>query len=117
KKLLPKQLIHEISEFHIVSNKKFNESNDDSPFSRKSNLIKYDTVLIISRNFDIFASWIDKKENSHYNIRNIPYKFNLIYRSSRDGQSASAFHANCDNKRATIVIAKFKNSEQIVGGY
>ncbi|PKK71931.1 kinase-like protein [Rhizophagus irregularis] len=30
---------------------------------------------------------------------------------------AAAFHAKCDNKGATIVVVKIKNSEQIVGGY
>ncbi|PKK79387.1 hypothetical protein RhiirC2_769178, partial [Rhizophagus irregularis] len=35
----------------------------------------------------------------------------------RDGNTPAAFHAKCDNKGATIVIAKIKNSEQIVGGY
>ncbi|RIA96562.1 TLD-domain-containing protein, partial [Glomus cerebriforme] len=48
---------------------------------------------------------------------NIPYKFNLIYRASRDGDTVATFHKKCDNKGATIVIAKIKNSEQIIGGY
>uniref|UniRef100_U9U3P6 Serine-enriched protein n=1 Tax=Rhizophagus irregularis (strain DAOM 181602 / DAOM 197198 / MUCL 43194) TaxID=747089 RepID=U9U3P6_RHIID len=30
---------------------------------------------------------------------------------------AAAFHAKCDNKGATIVVAKIQNSELIVGGY
>ena len=35
----------------------------------------------------------------------------------RDGNTAAAFHEKCDDKGPTIVIAKIKNSEQIVGGY
>ena len=34
-----------------------------------------------------------------------------------DGNTAEAFHKKCDNKGATIVIAKVTNSEHIVGGY
>ncbi|PKB94036.1 hypothetical protein RhiirA5_439710, partial [Rhizophagus irregularis] len=34
-----------------------------------------------------------------------------------DGNTPAAFHAKCDNKGATIVVAKIENSEQIVGGY
>ncbi|CAB4377851.1 unnamed protein product [Rhizophagus irregularis] len=34
-----------------------------------------------------------------------------------DGSTPAAFHNRCDNKGATIVVAKVANSEQIVGGY
>src|SRR5207247_4835054 len=53
----------------------------------------------------------------HYNKKNIPYKFNLLYRASRDGNTAASFHEKCDNKGATVVVAKIQNSEKIVGGY
>src|SRR5581483_3819265 len=46
-----------------------------------------------------------------------PYKFNLLYRASRDGNTDASFHKKCDNKGATIVVAKIQNSEKIVGGY
>src|SRR5581483_2825894 len=75
--------------------------------SRKS---RYDSVIITRQHFTIFASWIDKKGG-------LCYSFNLLYRANRDGNTASAFHAKCDNKGATIVIVKIQNSEQIVGGY
>ncbi|CAI2170826.1 10202_t:CDS:2 [Funneliformis geosporum] len=47
----------------------------------------------------------------------MPYKFNLIYRASKDGMTQAAFHQKCDNKGATIVIIKIRGSEQLVGGY
>ena len=72
------------------------------------NLLDNQNVFMIERqHFAVFASWIDKKENLHYNVRNIPYNFNLFY--SRDSK--------CDNKSSTIVVAKINNSEQIVGEY
>jgi hypothetical protein len=77
----------------------------------------YDSTLIKNHHFAIFASWIDKKENLHYNMKNIPYNFNLPYRASKDGYTPKAFHAKCDNKGATIIIAKIANSEQVIGGY
>ena len=40
-----------------------------------------------------------------------------MYRASRDGNTDEAFHEKCDNKGATIVVAKIANTEQIVGGY
>ncbi|RGB39414.1 hypothetical protein C1646_689952 [Rhizophagus diaphanus] len=85
-------------------------SKIDLPPSRKPNL-KYDK----SGHLPLFASWIDKKNTSHYNRENNPYDFKLLYRSSQDGVDARSFH--CDNKGATIWIAKIKNSTQIIGGY
>jgi TLD len=60
---------------------------------------------------------LKKKNDSHYNVKSIPYDFNLLYRASRDGNTAAAFHKKCDNKGATIVVIKITNSNQIVGGY
>ncbi|RIA84114.1 hypothetical protein C1645_430427 [Glomus cerebriforme] len=109
--LLSDDLIGNIFTFHMVPNK-FNINNVQPPRQPKfnSNLIK--TV-----HFAIFSSWIEKKGDSYYNTRNIPYNFNLLYRASRDGNTIAAFHTKCDNKGATIVIAKITNLEQIVGGY
>ncbi|GES84979.1 hypothetical protein GLOIN_2v1782543 [Rhizophagus clarus] len=117
KVLLPVNLINDILTFHSI--RKDNVSNKElniivlSP--RKSKCI-YDSILIKPQHFAIFSSWIGKKIDN-YNTRNIPYNFNLLYRSSRDGKTAKEFHTKCDNKGATIVIAKVINSEQIVGGH
>ncbi|RIA97512.1 hypothetical protein C1645_813912 [Glomus cerebriforme] len=63
-------------------------------------------------------NWIDKIEIQNYdNVRYTPYKFNLLYCASRDGNTAAAFHKKCDNKGANIVVIKIKNSDQIIGGY
>ncbi len=51
----------------------------------------YDSTLIKSQHFAIFASWIVKFD-SYYNLGNIPYYFKLIYRASKDGYTAEAFH-------------------------
>ena len=103
-------------QFYLV----FNITKIVSSFQSRSRKLKqseYDSVIIKPQHFAIFASWIEKKNDSDYNVRNIPYNFDLLYRSSRDGDTAAAFHIKCDNKGSTIVIAKIKNSEQIVGGY
>ncbi|RIA86385.1 hypothetical protein C1645_878693 [Glomus cerebriforme] len=107
KSLLPEDLYHDL----LTPSKK---SNIDILPPRQSN---YDSIIIKRKHFTIFANWIDKKNVSFYNIINIPYKFNLLYRRSRDGNTSKAFHEKCDNKGATIVIVKISNSEQIIGGY
>src|SRR5688572_27120330 len=62
----------------------------------------------------LFAGWIDKGDKA---LKEIPYKFNLILRGSKDGFNTESFHYKCDNKRPTIVVAKIKETNQIVGGY
>src|SRR6266542_937008 len=111
KELIPNDLINNIFAYHMAPN---NRRNIDIQSPRKP---KYDTFIIKSKYFAIFSSWIVKKNDSHYNLKDIPYYFKLIYRASRDGNKVEEFHKKCDNKGATIVVVKIKNSEQIVGGY
>ncbi|GBC00443.1 hypothetical protein RclHR1_03860008 [Rhizophagus clarus] len=106
KELLPKDLINDLFTF---SNEKTNISKQ---LLRRS---RYDSVIIEFRHFALFSSWIDK--NSNYYSRKIPYSFNLLYRASRDGDTIKKFHERTDNKGASIVIAKIKNTNQIIGGY
>src|SRR6266498_309474 len=66
------------------------------------------STIITSQHLNIFACWINKKETLHYNkVKCIPYRFKLLYRASKYGNTATAFHKKCDNKGAT-------NSEHII---
>ncbi|GBC46118.2 hypothetical protein GLOIN_2v1478619 [Rhizophagus irregularis DAOM 181602=DAOM 197198] len=115
KNILPQDLIHDLLEFHIVPNMK--PKTNVAP-SRKPNLkFKLNSTLIQSNHTPLFASWIDRKDSSHYDNNNVPYDFKLLYHSGRDGFDAASFHKNCDNKGATIWIAKIQGSSQLVGGY
>ena len=69
KDILPQDLIHDLLEFHIVPNMK-PKSNVAPP--RKSNLKFKDSTLVESNRIPLFASWIDRKDSSHYNKTNIP---------------------------------------------
>jgi hypothetical protein len=114
KDILPKNLIHDLLEFHIVPDMK---PKNNTPPSRKP---KLDSTLIESKHISVFASWIDKKDSLHYNKKNIPYEFKLLYNSNRDGFNVKSFHKNCDNKGATIWIAKIQDSTsstKLIGGY
>ncbi|CAG8498398.1 35508_t:CDS:2 [Racocetra persica] len=74
---------------------------------------KFDSVLIDITHARLFASWIDDNDYK----RTLPYKFILLFRGSRDGFQNNIFHQRCDQKGATIVVAKIQNSNQLVGGY
>src|SRR5436305_5373982 len=114
KDILPQDLIYDLLEFHIVPNMKPKVDVTSRKPTLKS---KHDSTLVKPEHVHIFSSWIDKKDSSHYNKKNNPYKFNLLYRASRDGNTVKTFHEKCDNKGATLVIAKIQNSEKIIGGY
>ncbi|CAB4377965.1 unnamed protein product [Rhizophagus irregularis] len=113
KEILPKDLINNILVFHMAP---YEQLNVDIQFPRKQQCV-YDSVIIYNNHFAIFSGWIDKKIQFYYDLKNIPYNFNLLYRAIRDGNAPAAFHAKCDNKGATIVVVKVTNSKQIVGGY
>jgi hypothetical protein len=113
KEIMPKDLVNNTLIYHMAPNKRLN-ANSLPP--RQPKCI-YDSILIKTQHFAIFSSWIEKKNNSYYNVKNIPYDFNLLYRASRDGNTAKTFHTKCDYNGATIVIVKASNSDQILGGY
>ncbi|CAB4394935.1 unnamed protein product [Rhizophagus irregularis] len=108
KEILPNDLINNIFTYHMAPSKR--QCINLQPQRKQP-------AIITPQYFNIFSSWIDKKNNSYYNGRNIPYKFNLLYSAGRDGNTGAAFHEKCDDKGPTIVVAKIANSEQIIGGY
>jgi hypothetical protein len=113
KDILPQYLISDLLEFHIVPNMK--PKTKIAP-PRKM-ISKLDSNLIEPKHTPLFASWIDRKDSSRYNIKNNPYYFKLLYSSNRDGFNTESFHKNCDNKGATIWVAKIQDSTELIGGY
>src|ERR1044072_355079 len=87
KDVLPQDLIYDLLGFHIVPN--MNPKTNVAPPRMR---FKLDSTLIESKHIPLFASWIDKKDSSHYDKKNNPYEFKLLYRSSRDGLDAKSFH-------------------------
>ena len=67
KELLPNDLINNILAHHMAPN---NRKNINIQPYRKP---RYDSTLIKSQYFAIFARWIDKKGSLYYNVKNIPY--------------------------------------------
>ncbi|RHZ81824.1 hypothetical protein Glove_117g235 [Diversispora epigaea] len=79
------------------------------------NIFQTSSILAKEQVLEI-ASWIDKKEVA-YKINSLPYEFKLILRGSRDGFGKDAFWNLCDQKTNIVVVAKVKDTDEIVGGY
>ncbi len=110
KNFLPQDLLNDILRYHMIP-------NSTSLLNLKpSRCPKIDSVLINYAFFKLFAKWIDKR-NDDYTEKDMPYKFTLLLRGTRDGFDSAKFHQLCDNKGATISVARIKDSKQIVGGY
>ncbi|RIB23405.1 hypothetical protein C2G38_857337 [Gigaspora rosea] len=107
--LLPDDLIEDIFRCYLVSN----AVPHYHAFTTRWCNFKVDSVLIKKKIVLLLTGWIDKISE----FEEFRYKFNLLFRSSRDGLSSQTFHQKCDNKGATIVIAKISNSNMLVGGY
>ncbi|RGB33218.1 hypothetical protein C1646_705019 [Rhizophagus diaphanus] len=111
--IFPKELIDHLLKFY--SNPEYRSTIKIIPRISARHSVIIDQAL---GHFAVFANWIDKMgDHNKYTTKTMPYKFNLLYRLSRDGNTAEAFHRKCDNKGATIIIIKIGGSEQIIGGY
>jgi len=56
----------------------------------------------------MIKKWLDKEWGNR--------KFKPIFRGSKDGQNASAFHKACDNKGPTITVIRSK-AGKVFGGF
>ncbi|RIA81117.1 hypothetical protein C1645_791212 [Glomus cerebriforme] len=107
--LLPKKLRHELLTFYLAPEKLLRPLSSRYSFS-----INIDSVIINAQHMPLFSNWIDRKDEP---LKKNPYKFNLILRASRDGGRAADFHVKCNDQGATIVVAKIKETDRVVGGY
>ncbi|RHZ87587.1 hypothetical protein Glove_33g38 [Diversispora epigaea] len=120
KKILDKQLWEDINQ-HLVA--------PDRP--TKSNILPARSVLVTElppRTTEPFStiisedhaaeisSWIDRK-TATYSTTNVPYKFELILCGTRDGFAPQTFWNICHGHAYTIVVAKVKGTDEIIGGY
>ncbi|RHZ85949.1 hypothetical protein Glove_58g62 [Diversispora epigaea] len=110
KDILPNGLDDEITQYFLNPNSK--------PSVRILPLRGYpfESKIINAMDAGLIASWIDKRRTP-YHYKDLPFKFKLIYRASREGFEIANFHKNCDNKGPTVVVIKVCNPGEIIGGY
>src|SRR5207249_1727725 len=74
-----------------------------------------DSTIITLQHAELILKWIDRLDITAKLTSS--YKFNLLFRGSRDGFTFEKFHENCDNQSYTITVIKVKDSSEILGGY
>ncbi|CAG8448208.1 4514_t:CDS:1 [Funneliformis mosseae] len=111
REVLPKKLFESIISFHMAN---IQPQNMLAP--RYSKIAVYSNI-IKSKHATILTNWIQRKDaNARIPIDN-KYKFNLIYRGSRDGYDNNTIRNNCSGHGACILVIKIKENETIIGGY
>ncbi|GBC10236.1 hypothetical protein RclHR1_09460009 [Rhizophagus clarus] len=113
KNILPEDLVEDVIQYFSDPNSKPLLKN----LPLRISVYPFDSKIINAKDAATIASWIGKKEGIPYRLKDIPFKFKLIYRASREGFNANKFHECCDNKGPTVVIIKVRNSGEIIGGY
>ncbi|RHZ81712.1 hypothetical protein Glove_117g210 [Diversispora epigaea] len=120
KKILDKQLWKDIKQ-HLSSPKqqvksiilpaRFILSTRLLPHAKES----FSTIISEGHAAEI-STWIDF-ETTTYSTTNIPYKFELILRGSRDGFAPQTFWDVCHGHVHTVLVVKVKGTDEILGGY
>ncbi|RHZ73551.1 hypothetical protein Glove_230g103 [Diversispora epigaea] len=74
------------------------------------------SIVINDEQAAMISSWINYQQTS-YSLTNNPYEFQLILRGSKDGFAPRTFWDICNGHANTIVVAKVKGTDEIVGGF
>ena len=106
------QINFKVKELEVFSIRNKSSPKNNIKTSIETNKSQNDSIegsLIINKKEDIqmIKGWLSS---------NSEFKFKLLYRATRDGDSAMNFHLKCDDKYPTICIIKLEN-ERIIGGY
>ncbi|GES90399.1 BTB/POZ domain-containing protein [Rhizophagus clarus] len=111
KEILPDDLIDDIFQYYLNPKSKLKYQ----VLPLRESAYNFNSNIINAKDAAIIASWVDKKEETYYHFKDIPFNFELIYRASTEG--FRNFHRNCDNRGPTVVVIKVRNSGEIIGGY
>ncbi|CAG8799356.1 17665_t:CDS:1, partial [Racocetra persica] len=120
--LLPDNLIEDILRCYLISNAV--PLYNVFPIRLGNINVKIESVIINKKIVLLLTKWIDGKTINDKSSKETRYKFNLLFRSGYGflarifyHKSHKTFHQKCDNKGATIVIARISGSNMLVGGY
>jgi len=93
-------------EVHPFFESQLSIANPISEFNSTSS-VSIDSKIIKSEQARMLKKWVTDGSA----------KFKLVYRGSRDGFTASAFHAKCDKIKPNVTIIQSNSSNKIFGGF
>jgi hypothetical protein len=109
KSIIPNNIYEEIMAYYFIEQTKLYSD---------INVPRIESRIIKPKLANIIVNWIDKKNAETFRTKKDPlYKFDLIYRGSRDGIDDKSFKNECNDKKKTLVLIKIKQSNKIFGGY
>jgi hypothetical protein len=111
KAIIPPYTYEEISEFYYK-----NVLPRSATLPPRGGKIQIESKLIKPRFACMIASWIERK-NERKLLFNRNYKFDLLYRSSRNGLNTNTLRSNCYNQGQCLILVKQESSTRIYGGY
>jgi hypothetical protein len=111
KAVIPHHIYEEVAEFYYK-----NTLPKTTTLPPRAGKIQIESNLIKSRLANIIASWIERKCGKNPSLDK-KYKFDLLYRSSRDGINFNTFRNKCNNQGSCLVLVKHQQSAKIYGGY
>ncbi|CAI2166151.1 17304_t:CDS:2 [Funneliformis geosporum] len=80
--------------------------------------VQIESKIIMPKLASIIVNWMNKKEaDATRRKQDSLYKFNLIYRGSRDGIDSDSFRSRYNLQAPTLVLVKCQGSQKIFGGY
>ncbi|RGB41559.1 hypothetical protein C1646_793802 [Rhizophagus diaphanus] len=109
KYVIPNDIYEEVIAYYFIEQPKF-YSNISVP--------RIESKIIKPKLANIIVNWIDEKDAETFRTeKDLLYKFNLIYRGSRDGIDNESFKNEWNDNKKTLVLIKVKQSNKIFGGY
>ncbi|CAG8467724.1 2489_t:CDS:2 [Funneliformis mosseae] len=80
--------------------------------------VQIESKIIKPKLASIIINWMNRKDAKAIRSKeDLLYKFNLIYRGSRDGIDNNSFRSNYNSQVPTLVLVKCQGSQKIFGGY
>ncbi|EXX63530.1 hypothetical protein RirG_151550 [Rhizophagus irregularis DAOM 197198w] len=124
KNILPIELDEEIMQHFKEYNPLVKPSSNKNILPPRSSVYQFDSNIINAKDAALIASWIDGIDNGNnrklkkrYQFKNIPFKFDCIYRGSIDGFDNYYYEKNLFKYNRIVVLIKVRDSEEIIGVY
>jgi hypothetical protein len=124
KDILPNGLDEEIMNYFKDYNPLVKIPSNENILPPRGSVYQFDSNIINAKDAALISSWIDGIDNGYnrklrkrYKFKDIPFKFDCIYRGSIDGFDNYYYEKNLFKHNRVVVLIKVRNSEEIIGAY